>query len=52
MSGILNPEVLVLGAGGTVGFGVVGALLEADSPVLGSCPRRSAHAGAGRTLRR
>lgn len=34
MSGILNPEVLVLGAGGTVGFGVVGALLEAGSPVL------------------
>ena len=34
MSGILNPEVLVLGAGGVVGFGVVGALLEAGSPVL------------------
>ena len=34
MSGILNPEVLVLGAGGTVGSGVVGALLEAGSPVL------------------
>ena len=34
MSGILTPEVLVLGAGGTVGFGVVGALLEAGSPVL------------------
>ena len=34
MSGILNPEILVLGAGGTVGFGVVGALLEAGSPVL------------------
>ena len=34
MNGILNPEVLVLGAGGTVGFGVVGALLEAGSPVL------------------
>ncbi|MEP6907649.1 MAG: SDR family oxidoreductase [Pseudoxanthomonas sp.] len=34
MNGILNPEVLVLGAGGTVGFGIVGALLEAGSPVL------------------
>lgn len=34
MSGILNPEVLVLGASGTVGSGVVGALLEAGSPVL------------------
>lgn len=34
MSGILNPEVLVLDAGGNVGFGVVGALLEAGSPVL------------------
>ncbi|HEY5972066.1 MAG TPA: SDR family oxidoreductase [Pseudoxanthomonas sp.] len=30
----MNPEVLVLGASGTVGFGVVGALLEAGSPVL------------------
>lgn len=35
MSGILNPAVLVLGASGTVGSGVVGALLEAGSPVLG-----------------
>lgn len=34
MSGILNPEVVVLGASGTVGSGVVGALLEAGSPVL------------------
>ncbi len=34
MSGILNPEVVVLGASGTVGGGVVGALLEAGSPVL------------------
>lgn len=34
MSGILNPEVLVLGAAGTVGSGVVGALLEVGSPVL------------------
>lgn len=34
MSGTFNPEVLVLGADGTVGFGVVGALLEAGSPVL------------------
>lgn len=33
MSG-MNPEALVLGAGGTVGFGVVGALLEVGSPVL------------------
>ncbi|KAF1723012.1 SDR family oxidoreductase [Pseudoxanthomonas wuyuanensis] len=32
--GILHPESLVLGASGTVGFGVVGALLEAGSPVL------------------
>ncbi|MFT3762985.1 MAG: SDR family oxidoreductase [Pseudoxanthomonas sp.] len=35
MSGILNPSVVVLGASGTVGTGVVGALLEAGSPVLG-----------------
>lgn len=35
MSGILNPAVLVLGASGTVGSGVVAALLEAGSPVLG-----------------
>lgn len=35
MSGILNPAVLVLGASGTVGAGVVAALLEAGSPVLG-----------------
>ena len=34
MSGTLNPEVVVLGASGTVGGGVVGALLEAGSPVL------------------
>ena len=34
MTGIRNPEALVLGAGGTVGFGVVGALLEVGSPVL------------------
>lgn len=30
----LTPEILVLGAGGEVGSGVVGALLEAGSPVL------------------
>jgi NAD(P)-dependent dehydrogenase (short-subunit alcohol dehydrogenase family) len=30
----LTPGALVLGAGGNVGFGVVGALLEAGSPVL------------------
>lgn len=35
MSGILNPAVMVLGASGRVGTGVVGALLEAGSPVLG-----------------
>lgn len=34
MSGILNPATLVLGASGTVGSGVVGALLEAGGPVL------------------
>lgn len=34
MSGMLHPEALVLGATGTVGSGVVGALLEAGSPVL------------------
>jgi len=38
MSGVrdntLTPGALVLGAAGTVGFGVVGALLEAGSPVL------------------
>lgn len=34
MSGMFHPEVLVLGATGTVGSGVVGALLEAGSPVL------------------
>lgn len=34
MSGILAPEVLVLGASGRVGSGVVAALLEAGSPVL------------------
>ncbi|UYB54386.1 SDR family NAD(P)-dependent oxidoreductase [Xanthomonas sp. AM6] len=31
---MLDPEVLVLGGTGTVGHGVVGALLEAGSPVL------------------
>lgn len=35
MSGILNPAVMVLGASGKVGAGVVAALLEAGSPVLG-----------------
>lgn len=34
MKDSLTPGALVLGAGGTVGFGVVGALLEAGSPVL------------------
>ncbi|HBS57425.1 MAG TPA: aklaviketone reductase, partial [Stenotrophomonas sp.] len=34
MNGILTPEVLVLGGTGAVGQGVVGALLEAGSPVL------------------
>ena len=34
MSGMLAPEVLVLGATGRVGRGVVAALLEAGSPVL------------------
>jgi len=34
MSGILQPEVLVLGGTGTVGGGVVAALLEAGSRVL------------------
>lgn len=34
MSGMLAPEVLVLGASGRVGAGVVAALLEAGSPVL------------------
>ena len=34
MSGMLAPEVLVLGASGRVGSGVVAALLEAGSPVL------------------
>lgn len=34
MSGMLAPEVLVLGGSGTVGQGVVQALLEAGSPVL------------------
>jgi NAD(P)-dependent dehydrogenase (short-subunit alcohol dehydrogenase family) len=29
-----HPQALVLGASGTVGFGVVGALLEVGSPVL------------------
>ncbi len=31
---IAHPQALVLGASGTVGFGVVGALLEVGSPVL------------------
>ncbi|HEY0332781.1 MAG TPA: SDR family NAD(P)-dependent oxidoreductase [Stenotrophomonas sp.] len=34
MSGMLQPEVLVLGGTGTVGSGVVAALLEAESRVL------------------
>lgn len=34
MNGMLTPEVLVLGGTGAVGQGVVGALLEAGSPVL------------------
>ena len=34
MSGTLSPEVLVLGASGKVGSGIVAALLEAGSPVL------------------
>lgn len=34
MSGMLAPEILVLGASGRVGSGVVSALLEAGSPVL------------------
>lgn len=34
MSGMLAPEVLVLGGTGAVGQGIVGALLEAGSPVL------------------
>lgn len=34
MKDIPTAGALVLGAGGTVGFGVVGALLEAGSPVL------------------
>jgi uncharacterized protein YbjT (DUF2867 family) len=34
VNGILTPEVLVLGGTGAVGQGVVGALLEAGSPVL------------------
>ena len=33
MNGMLTPEVLVLGGTGAVGQGVVGALLEAGSPV-------------------
>src|SRR6188768_52372 len=41
---MLAPEVLVLGGTGAVGQGVVGALLEAGSPVLvvGRDPRRLA----------
>lgn len=34
MNGTVHPEVLVLGATGQVGTGIVGALLEAGSPVL------------------
>jgi len=34
MSGMLAPEVLVLGGSGVVGRGIVAALLEAGSPVL------------------
>jgi NAD(P)-dependent dehydrogenase (short-subunit alcohol dehydrogenase family) len=34
VSGMLQPEVLVLGGAGTVGAGIVAALLEAGSPVL------------------
>ncbi|MBB5208104.1 SDR family NAD(P)-dependent oxidoreductase [Chiayiivirga flava] len=34
MNGTVRPEVLVLGATGQVGAGIVGALLEAGSPVL------------------
>lgn len=34
MNGTVRPEVMVLGATGQVGFGIVGALLEAGSPVL------------------
>lgn len=34
MSSQAHPQALVLGASGTVGFGVVGALLEVGSPVL------------------
>ncbi|WP_386262656.1 NAD-dependent epimerase/dehydratase family protein, partial [Xanthomonas translucens] len=34
MSGTLDPEMLVLGGTGTIGLGVVRALLEAGSPVL------------------
>lgn len=34
MNAIAHPQALVLGASGTVGFGVVGALLEVGSPVL------------------
>lgn len=34
MNGTLAPEVLVIGASGRVGSGVVAALLEAGSPVL------------------
>lgn len=48
MSTLLVPEVLVLDAGGEVGSGVVGALLEAGSPVLAvgrDGPRMQALAG-------
>lgn len=34
MNTTAHPQALVLGASGTVGFGVVGALLEVGSPVL------------------
>ena len=52
MSGILNPEVLVLGARrhGRVRRGRRAA--GSRQPGAGSGPRRHAHAGAGRTFRR
>lgn len=43
MNGMLTPEVLVLGGTGAVGQGVVGALLEAGSPVLVVGRDRSLH---------
>ncbi len=38
MTGIVNPTAVVLGAAGTIGSGVVGALLEVGSPVLAVGP--------------